>query len=215
MELVYFFGIFLLMTEAYHYSEPSDPILREIAIPIAIDEIKSPNTQLLNDAMFDLAYPNQGDRSKAVLVGLAAPQIGVRKRLILVDLAADGRGNSGGLQAFINPEILFSSSEMFEGYEGCRSTDRVCGIVERAREVRVRAYTRDGQLVEESVDGFPAVIFQHEVDHLNGIVFVDRVKKEENLHWVEKGEFPLYRKNWRDWPNKVSREDWEKIRNIK
>lgn len=199
------------MIEAYTYAEPNDPVLREVAEEVLPDRIASPEIQELIDKMFQLAYPEQGDKSKPVLVGLAAPQIGVSKRVVFVDIQADGKGGSGNLQAFINPEIIEESEEQIEGYEGCRSTSRVCGIVERAKEIKIRAYTRDGRQIEEEISGFPAVVFQHEIDHLNGIVFVERVKRNEDLHWVEKDEFPSYRQNWRIWPNKVSKEVWRVI----
>ena len=199
------------MTEAYRYAELSDPVLRVVADVIPIDEITNPEIQTLIDRMFQLAYPEQGDKSKPVLVGLAAPQIGVSKRVIFVDVEADGKGGTGNLQAYINPEIVEESQEQIEGYEGCRSTSRVCGIVDRAKQVKVRAYTREGQRVEQEVSGFPAVVFQHEIDHLNGIVFVERVRSDEDLHWVEKENFPQYRLNWRNWPHKISRERWKEI----
>lgn len=203
------------MHEAFSYVEPNNPVLREVAEPIALDEITDPEIQSVIDRMFQIAYPAQQDKSKPVLVGLAAPQIGVSKRIILVDVEADGKGGTANhLKAFINPEITSESEETVEGYEGCRSTGRVCGIVERRSEIKIKAIDREGNQIEQAVSGFTAVIFQHEIDHLNGIVFVERVKKEEDLHWVEKEEFPEYRQNWRNWPNKVSRERWEQIQRI-
>lgn len=199
------------MHEAYRYVEPSNPVLREIAEVIPVEEIIKSETQSVVDRMFQLAYPEQGDKSKPVLVGLAAPQIGISKRIILVDIGADGKGGTANLQAFINPEIISESQDTVEGYEGCRSTDRVCGIVERRKQVTIKAYDRTGNQIEKAVSGFPAIIFQHEVDHLDGIVFVERVKNDEDLHWVEKEEFPDYRKNWRTWPNKTTRERWRQI----
>lgn len=199
------------MHEFYHYVEPNSPVLRKTAEIVPVGEIIKPETQAVIDRMFQLAYPEQGDKSKPVLVGLAAPQIGISKRIILVDIGADGKGGTANLQAFVNPEIISESEETIEGYEGCRSTDRVCGIVERRTEVRIKAYDRDGNLMEQVVSGFPAVIFQHEIDHLDGIVFVDRVKRDEDLHWVEKEDFPQYRKDWKNWPHKITRQQWRQI----
>lgn len=199
------------MHEVNRYVEPNNPVLRKIAEAIPLGEIAEPETQSIVERMFQLAYPEQGDKTKPVLVGLSAPQIGISKRIILVDTGADGKGGAGNLQAFVNPEIISESEETVEGYEGCRSTDRVCGIVERRKEVTIRAYDPDGNKIEKDVSGFPAIVFQHEIDHLNGMVFVERVKRDEDLHWVEKEEFPEYRKNWRNWPNKISRERWKQI----
>lgn len=202
------------MHEHNRYVEPNNSVLREIAKPVLLEDITKPEMQSVIDRMFQLAYPEQGDKSKPVLVGLAAPQIGISKRIILVDVGADGKGGTSNLQVFVNPEIISESKETIEGYEGCRSTDRVCGIVERRKKVRIRAYDRAGHQIEQDVSAFPAVIFQHEIDHLDGIVFVDRVKRDEDLHWVEKKEFPQYRKDWKNWPHKVSRERWRQIQGL-
>lgn len=202
------------MHELNRYVEPNNPVLRKIAEDISVDEIVEPEIQSIVERLFQLAYPEQGDKSKPVLVGLAAPQIGIPKRIILVDVGADGKGGTANLQAFINPEIVSESEETTEGYEGCRSTDRVCGIVERHTEVTIKAYDRDGNPIKQAVSGFPAVVFQHEIDHLNGIVFVERVKRDEDLHWVENDKFPEYRKNWRNWPHKTSRERWKQIQGV-
>lgn len=199
------------MTEAFKYVELNNPVLRQVSESISENEIGNIETQQLIDRMLGVAFPNQGDKSKPVLVGLAAPQIGVLKRVILVDLKADGRGESGDLRPFINPEIIGESDEKVEGYEGCASTDRVCGIVTRSNEVQVSVNLRNGRKTQLRLSGFPAIIFQHELDHLNGILFPDRVKNDEDLHWVENEKFPEYREGWKTWPYKVSREKWQRL----
>ncbi|MGH9856743.1 MAG: peptide deformylase, partial [Acidobacteriota bacterium] len=119
-----------------------------------------------------------------------------------------GGGEQPDLKEFINPEIIESSDELEEGREGCFSTSRVCGIVERAKKVRVRAYNRQGELFEHEFEGFPARVAQHEIDHLDGIRFPDRITDDRNLHWVEENEFGDYRENWRNWAVNCSREKW-------
>ncbi len=194
---------------------PSDPILREASAEVAADSIASDEVQYIIEHMYNIAYGNREDRSKSILVGLAAPQIGISQRIILVDIAADGKGHVADLKAYINPQITWESEEADTWYEGCYSTSRVCGIVTRPKEIEVTAYKRDGKLVTERHQGYVARIFQHEIDHLNGMVFVDRIPNDDDLHWVEDNEMGQYRneEKWRTWECKCSREKWEKIKN--
>jgi peptide deformylase len=199
------------------FAAPADPILIKKAEEIPIDEITSDKTQKLIEKMLSFAYPEQSDKKKPVLVGLAAPQVMISKRIILVDVKAEGHGVVGDLRVYVNPEIIWSSKDENEWYEGCFSTDRVCGIVSRPTKIKIKAYTKDGKLVEEEYQGYTARIFQHEIDHLNGKEFTTHITNDEKLHWVEDGEFPKYRDKeaWRTWPIKCTREKWEKIKGIK
>lgn len=196
---------------------PNDPILIQIAEAIPVNQITTSSTQTLIEQLLTLAYGEQKERKKALLVGLAAPQTGISKRIILVDIGADGHGGVSDLQVFINPEITWISQEKAQWYEGCFSTDRVCGIVERPVSVKVKAYNNHGVLEKKQYSGYTARIFQHEIDHLNGKEFITHISDENNLHWVEQNEFPLYRDHeaWRTWPNKCSFKKWEKIKGIR
>jgi len=196
------------------FVKPSYPALSQESEQIDVHEIQSLKTQELINQMLNVAFPQREDKSKAVLVGLSAPQIGISKAIILVDIGADGKAGTSDLRPFINPEITWSSQSRSEGYEGCRSTDKVCGIVERADSVRVRAYDRDGRLDETEFTGFVARIFQHEIDHLKGILFPDLITDPNKLHWVEPEQFPEYRKNWQNWPVRCPREKWIKIKSL-
>lgn len=164
---------------------PESKVLNLVAKEIPIKDIEEPGIQLLVDRLFRVAYGRQGDVKYPTLVGLAAPQIGVSKRVVIIGVNAAGDGKQPELKEFINPEIIKISDEKEEGREGCFSTSRVCGIVERAKKVTVRAYDRHGKLFEHTFEGFPARVAQHEIDHLNGIRFPDRIADDENLHWVE------------------------------
>ncbi len=199
------------------FVKPNDPILNLIAVPVSIKDIQSDEIQNSINEMFYVAFGEQKDAGKPLLVGLAAPQIGISKRMILVDAIADGKGKVGDLRLYINPEIIWFSKEKEDWYEGCFSTDRVCGIVSRPDKIKIRAYTKEGQMVEEEYSGYTARIFQHEIDHLNGNEFTTHITDDNNLHWVEKDEFPKYRNDqgWRNWPNKCSREKWNQIKGIK
>jgi peptide deformylase len=128
---------------------------------------------------------------------------------------AAGVGEQPDLKEFINPEIIEKSDETEDGREGCFSTGRVCGVVERATKVTVRAYNREGQQFEHVFEGFPARVAQHEIDHLDGIRFPDHISDDKNLHWVEEAEFGDYRGNWRNWSVNCPREKWESIKSGK
>lgn len=141
-----------------------DPILREKAKEVA--KI-TPNIVKLLDNMRDTMYASKG-------VGLAAPQIGVSKRVIVVDVGQ-------GLVELINPEIV-DASGVETDVEGCLSIPGVVGEVPRASMVVVKGLNRDGQVVKYQAKGYLARAFQHEIDHLDGILFIDKarnVRKEE------------------------------------
>ena len=191
---------------------PDSEVLNLIAEEIPVEEIATPEIQALVDKMYRVAYGRQGDAQFPTLVGLSAPQVGVSKRIAIIGINAVGGGEQPELREFINPTIVKISDKTEEGREGCFSTSRVCGIVERAKKVRVRAYDRNGQVVEHDFEGFPARVAQHEIDHLNGIRFPDRISDDSKLHWVEEEEFGEYRQRWQDWTVNCPREAWEAIK---
>ncbi|OGE19370.1 hypothetical protein A3D83_00395 [Candidatus Daviesbacteria bacterium RIFCSPHIGHO2_02_FULL_41_10] len=199
------------------FLKPNDPRLRKIAQEIPEDLIDSAATKKIIETMLKAAYGEQKDSRKPVMVGLAASQIGISRRIILVDVKADGRGKVGDLRVYINPKIIWQSKKAGEWYEGCYSTGRICGIVSRPASIKIQALNlqsrivksnpiRDWKikLVEEKWTGYTARIFQHEIDHLDGKLFVDHIKNPDHLHWVEENEFPIYRnkQTWRNWPKK-------------
>lgn len=191
---------------------PHSEVLSLVAEEVPIADISSQEIQLLIDKMFRVAYGRQGDANFPTLVGLAAPQIGVSKRIAIIGINAVGNGEQPKLQAFINPEITHTSKVYEEGREGCFSTGRVCGIVKRAKKVTLKAYDRNGKTIERKLVGFPARVAQHEIDHLNGIRFPDRITDDRKLHWVEEAEFGNYRLNWKDWSVTCPRHKWESIK---
>ncbi len=195
---------------------PNSPILIQKALEVPFGEIGAPATKKIIETMLRAAYGQQTSRKKPVLVGLAAPQVGISTRIILVDIGADGHGGVSSLQIYINPKISWKSDHKIEWYEGCYSTDCVCGIVARPDKVKIHAYNPDGKVIEEEFKGYIARIFQHEIDHLNGIEFVSHIKNDRKLHWVEENEFPKYRDKeaWRSWPKKCSRSRWHEIKGI-
>ena len=112
-------------------------------------------------------------------VGLAAPQIGVSKRVIVVEFGDESDETiPKQLYVLINPEITSTSKKTVEGIEGCLSVPDVVGEVERAQVVTVTGQSRTGKMVKIRAQGWLARIFQHEIDHINGVLYTDRA---ENL----------------------------------
>ncbi len=198
------------------FAAPNDPVLLLVAKKVSAGELQSAETIKSIEDMFEAAFGERKDSGKPLLVGLAAPQIGISKRIILVDVVADGKGKVGDLRLYINPEIVSSSAEEAEWYEGCFSTSRVCGLVTRPVKIKIRALTKEGKEIEEEHSGYTARIFQHEIDHLNGKEFTTHITDDSKLHWVEKDEFPKYRdeQGWRNWPNKCPRAKWNEIKGV-
>lgn len=193
------------------FLKPNDPLLAKVAEAIPQHQINAEKTKKIIKAMLKIAYGEQKDNKKPVMVGLAAPQIGISKRIILVDAKADGKGRVGDLKIYVNPEIVWKSKKETEWYEGCYSTGRICGIVSRPVSIKIQVFTTSFPLVRwerkvEKYTGYTARIFQHEIDHLDGKVFTSHITDPEKLHWVEKSEFPIYRNKqaWKNWPKKAS-----------
>jgi peptide deformylase len=140
-----------------------DPFLRKKAEDVDVKEITSTEFQTFADDFTAFMIASDG-------VGLAAIQIGISKRIIAVQ-------EKGKIGVYMNPEIVKSSTATIESEEGCLSVPKTYGIVDRAKKVRVRAIDRHGRRVEFNASGFQGTIFQHEIDHLNGILFIDKAKK--------------------------------------
>ncbi|MES2345387.1 MAG: HAD-IA family hydrolase [Chlamydiota bacterium] len=198
--------------ENFQFADCNDPILDSSSRALTIEEILDPSMQRFFDAFFKFARGEQSDKQSAVLVGLAAPQIGKALRVILVDVQADGKGGVAELRLYINPEIMEISEEKETWYEACFSTGVVRGIVHRPSRVTIKALDRNGHEIQESHQGYVARIFQHEIDHLNGIRFPDRVDAGEMLHVVKSEDFYRYRNlgEWRNWKNIIPQKDWKK-----
>lgn len=142
-----------------------DPVLRKKARKIT--EF-GPELQNLIDDMVETMREAPG-------VGLAAPQIGVSSRLIVVEFGDDEDEEAPRkLYVVLNPEIVRTDNETVSGVEGCLSIPQLVGNVERFESVTVRGLNRRGQPLKIKARGWLARIFQHEIDHLDGVLFVDR-----------------------------------------
>jgi peptide deformylase len=142
-----------------------DPILRKTALPV--ERVDEGTVRLLND-MFETMYRAPG-------VGLAAPQVGVSRRLFVMDPARDQE--PAAPRAFLNPEIVASGNEMRLYEEGCLSIPEMFAEVERPAAVVVRYLSLEGEMREERLEGHAATIAQHEIDHLNGVLFIDHLSR--------------------------------------
>jgi peptide deformylase len=165
------------------------PVLRTPARAIDVGEVKSARIQQLIDDMFETMNEYQG-------VGLAAPQVHEGIRLFVAGFerhAGDGDEDPGDrvpLMALINPEISVVGEDTVEDWEGCLSIPDIRGKVPRARNIVIRAIDRRGKRVEVRASGFTARVIQHETDHLNGVLFVDRMASFQSLTFLE--EFSRY-----------------------
>ena len=139
------------------------PILRTVSRQLTGDEIASPGFQQFCDDLLDTMLEYDG-------VGLAAPQVHVPLRVVVLSLT-DERGP----EFFINPEITVLSETTRRTWEGCLSVEGLRGLVERPDHVRVSAHDRDGARKALEIRGFGAVVLQHERDHLDGVIYVDRI----------------------------------------
>lgn len=134
-----------------------DPVLRERAIEVT--KFNSNLHKLLDDMALTM-YDAEG-------VGLAAPQVGISKRVIVVDV-----GDENGLIEMVNPEIVERSGEQL-GPEGCLSIPNLNGEVRRSQRIKLKGQDRNGNPFEMEATDYLARAFQHEVDHLNGVLFTD------------------------------------------
>ncbi|HTG81143.1 MAG TPA: peptide deformylase [Geobacteraceae bacterium] len=149
------------------------PVLREPAQPIV--NPRDPAIQALIDDMLATVADANG-------VGIAAPQVFEPLALFIVASRPNPRyPHAPEMEptAMLNPELLWASNETEPGWEGCLSVPGVRGVVRRNRRVGVRYLTREGEIREEEYEGFLARVFQHEFDHINGLVFLDRTDSRE------------------------------------
>ncbi|HZN43988.1 MAG TPA: peptide deformylase [Nitrospiraceae bacterium] len=165
-----------------------NPVLRKIAASVDLREIRTREFQQLIDDMYETMLEEPG-------IGLAAPQ--VSRSIQLVVMACEGEGGFP-TTTLINPTIIYYGPQQVENWEGCLSLDGLRGKVTRPALVRVKALDRDGKPLEIEADGLYSVCIQHEMDHLIGKVFVDRMTDLSTL--TQLNEFDKF---WRKEPTPV------------
>jgi peptide deformylase len=161
------------------------PVLRAKARSLDRSELKTPPVQKLIDDMIETMVEYHG-------VGLAAPQVheGVRLFVAVLDSPDEDDGEAETF-VLVNPEVVLVGTDVVEDWEGCLSIPDIKGRVPRARELKVRALDRQGDRIELRAHDFPARVIQHETDHLDGILFFDRMRSFDSLTFVDE-----YSKYW-------------------
>ncbi len=166
------------------------PVLRKTAEKVDIEKISSNEIQRLIDDMIDTMREYDG-------VGLAAPQIHQSLQISIIESEKNPRYPGAPdmpLTILINPEVTSMSEETVEDWESCLSVEDLRGKVSRSTEVNVVAFNRAGEKIKLEAKGFLAVVLQHEIDHLNGMLYLDRMKYYKTLshlaefqkYWAEK-----------------------------
>lgn len=168
------------------------PVLRQQAQALTRKELASSTVQQLIDNMIDTMREYEG-------VGLAAPQVHESKSIFVMEVAENERypdAPAYGLKVFVNPQLSFPDPEQDLGWEGCLSIPNMRGLVPRYKKLHIKAWDRDGKDVALTVEGFPAIVMQHEADHLAGVVYLDRMRdltalafdQEYERYWVKDEE---------------------------
>lgn len=164
------------------------PVLRKVAEPVTPDECKSVIFQRFIDDMIETMEKLDG-------VGLAAPQVFQSKQVVVLKSQNNGRYPDAPdlpLLVLVNPQLTEPSEEMIEGWEGCLSVDNLRGKVKRHARIKVSGFHRNMEPVAFEAEHFLAVVLQHEIDHLRGKVFLDRMDDFSTLthlaeferHWL-------------------------------
>ncbi len=168
------------------------PVLRQVAEPVPHDEIHSPGIQRLIDDMVETMREYSG-------VGLAANQVHVPRQIAVIEAQRNSRYPDAPeipLTVIINPVVTPAGEPLAEDWEGCLSIPDLRGLVPRYAAVRLSAYDRTGAKMDVIAKDFLARVIQHESDHLNGIVFLDRMRDlstlthlaEWNKYWLDQTE---------------------------
>jgi len=166
------------------------PVLRAKALPVPQNQIQTAPVQRLIDDLFETMHEYSG-------IGLAAPQVHQSVRIFVAGLREGEVGQAIPADedmpfvALINPEVTLVGDPVHESWEGCLSIPEIRGLVPRAANIRVQAFDRTGARISFTAAGLPARVIQHETDHLDGVLFFDRMRTLESLAFMEE-----YRRFW-------------------
>lgn len=160
-----------------------------ITIPNKLLQSQSKPIGLVDDAIRQMVAQMQQltlawDHDSELGVALAAIQVGVPQRLAIIRNNM-GEKPSKGFTTFINPQIVRHSDQTVVDIEGCLSVPNVYGRVRRHTKIKIKAKDLDGNFIQVTAEGFVARVFEHEIDHMNGIMFLDHVKKLKDLFSIE------------------------------
>jgi peptide deformylase len=161
-----------------------NPVLRQVAKPVDLNDLAESSMQTFIDDMIETMHHEGG-------VGLAAPQVNRSIQIVVLEYAENERYPdeiSIPLTVLVNPVLSDYSQETKEGWESCLSLADFRGLVPRSTTVTLDAYDRQGNKIQKIVTDFEAVVLQHELDHLKGFVFLDRMKDLTQLSYQEEFE---------------------------
>jgi len=163
-----------------------NPHLREKSLKVHV--ITDQTIKLIDD-MTNASLDWEDSRPHEISAALAAVQIDALERVVIVRSNFDDKA-AREFTALLNPEIVKYEGEVIADYEGCLSVNKIYGMVPRHSKIRVKALDLEGNEVRFKADGFLARVIQHEVDHINGIVFIDHIRDETNAFYTldDKGE---------------------------
>ena len=166
------------MFKDFNIAQIGHPILRNKTKDIPINEIKSENTQKIIEKMIKTMRKHNG-------AGLAANQIYESKRICIIEVLNNPRYkhlNTIPLKVLINPKVIIKKdTATFNSYEGCLSVPNLRGKVKRYNTINVTYYTMDAKKITEDIKGLESIVYQHEIDHLHGYLFTDKVEDNSTL----------------------------------
>ncbi len=165
-----------------------NPKLREVCKEVQLDELQLDETQRFVDDLIETMRDENG-------AGIAAPQVGVLKRIFIMECLNNPRypdNEEFPLTIVVNPTIEVIEEDYLESWEGCLSIPGLRGMLPRHNRVTLSGYDKEGVEFSKVIEGFEAVVAQHELDHLDGILFIDRMKDMKYLAFTTE-----YQKYWR------------------
>ena len=179
---------------------PDNNKLRNPCSTISSKELRLKATQDLIEELLNFVYGNNNkgrerNKSKPTTVGLSANQVGIPRQISIIDLAI-GHKAFNDIHTLVNPKIIWISKSIISRPEGCVNLPNIWGVVERSSRVKVEALDRSGNKLLFDIHGWAAILLQHEIDHLNGKLFIDLLVNPKKAHLVHDTEFKNYKKNY-------------------
>jgi peptide deformylase len=187
----------------------NDPRLREHCINLTKRELMSAVQQHEISQLLEFVQGRSTAHSRGAnarvqpgTVGLSMNQVGVMKSICIVDLSIGRRGYTD-LHVLVNPRILWQSKTSLQRVEGCVNFTTIWGKTRRSKAIKVAALDRSGNELMLAVSGWPAILLQHEIDHLHGRLFVDRLVDPSRADLVKPSEFANYKKDKESWTKSI------------
>lgn len=202
----------------------TDKRLRVVCNEVLPRELHSKKLQEIIDQLLNFVYgrSNKGQtrlasakarqgsqKNKPMTIGLSANQVGIMKKISVVDFAMRRR-EASDVHVFLNPKIIWHSKTIIKRLEGCVSLPGIWGEVPRFKRVKVKAVDRWGSEFTIDAKGWQAILLQHEIDHLNGILFIDHLEDPTKAHFVKSSEYRKYKQNHKTWRQFIDVSKWRR-----